>query len=75
MFTLEVKFPKSDSIDLFAILWVFLVDLGNWIEFFGFFIEASSEIEEKLNIWWDKRRCAWTCIVYVNIRGKNHNHF
>jgi len=41
VFTVQVYFGISDGINLFAILWVFLVGFGKWSKFFGCFIAAS----------------------------------
>ena len=44
------KFISAEAtiINLFTLLQVFLVGLGNWSESFGCFIEASSEIWRKI---------------------------
>ena len=44
VFLCKFMLAEVTVINLFSLLRVFLVGLGNWSEFFGYFIKASSEI-------------------------------
>ena len=58
--------PEARVVNLFAILRVFLVGLGNWSEFFVCFIELR-DFKRKLNICWGKQELARTCSVYMSM--------
>ena len=54
---------------------VFLVGLGNWSEFFGCFIEKSSEIWRKIKYLPRKKQKTRPSLQRLcQMLGKNHNH-
>ena len=57
------------------LLRVFLVVLGNWNEFLGCFIKASSEILRKIKyLLKSVNKSMWELAAFMSLFGKNANH-
>ena len=67
--------PEVSIMILLAILWVFLVGLGNWSGLFSSFMEMGEDIKGKLNIGHAKQELAKTCSICINAGGNLHDYF